>query len=185
MPVARHGLDRNAGWLPKSSCFFPQLKPLCHACFPHSAPRDPRWGCSASVVCFSGPPHNNTTADADEGSKITPTPNKQLTLGLSETSGSGWLQLSLHAHTRATIRLRPDVEIISRKVQMFLFLSPRRSRMLSDYYISSVCTARRLGSVLWHKPPACGLSLFSRLICFWKTVQKCWILPNGSMSLNH
>lgn len=37
MPVARLGLDRDAGWFPKSS--FPQLKPLYQACFHHSAPQ--------------------------------------------------------------------------------------------------------------------------------------------------
>lgn len=104
MPVARTALDRDTGWFPKSS--FPQLKPLYRACFHRSAPQALLWGFCASVVCLSEPlrpPHDNTAANAVQGSKITPRLTNSETLGPSETSGSGWVQLLVHAHTPETI----------------------------------------------------------------------------------
>lgn len=58
---------------------------------------------------------------------------KTKTLCPSETSGSGWLQLLVCAHAYATIR--PDVKIVSRKLQMFLFLRVTHHReMMEDAF---------------------------------------------------
>lgn len=82
------------------------------------------------------PPHDNTTANAVGGSNITPRLTNSQTLGLSETSGSGWLQLLVHAHTPETIR----TPAISHKLHISVqSLTTGRCGMLSEVKLNLDC----------------------------------------------
>lgn len=119
MPVGWLALVRDTGWLPAS----PQLKPLYLRLFFTTAHRKAfLWGCRASVVCIAERSQSfHTTSPQPTLPEDQTSPhaslNSQTLVGLSEPSGSGWLQLlsgACAAHLKPSIHPPPATQLKTR-----------------------------------------------------------------------
>lgn len=104
-------------------------------------------------------------------------PNSQ-TLSLLETSGTGWLQLLVRAHTPKQLGQRPDVEIISHKLHVSApSLATSRSRKLSEVQLEYFyCTS--MSSEPWEPTGLLAIGPPQTRwyqCCFWTSLISDWL----------